>query len=130
MATHTGKEGILKIGANAVAEIVDFTITESAETVDDTCKGDDWRTKKLTFKSWNADAKARWVEDDTNGQDLLTVGASVTAGFYVMGEASGARYREGTALITERAVESALDGLVELSLSFEGTGELTDEVVT
>lgn len=129
MPTHTGKEGIIKVGANAVAEITDFTYTESAETVDDTAKGDDWRTKKLTFKSWAGDAKARWVEDDTNGQDVLTVGASVTLGFYPMGGGSGAGYREGTALITERQVTSDLEGIVELAISFEGSGELTGGTV-
>jgi hypothetical protein len=130
MGTHTGKEGILKVGANTVAEITEFSYSEEAETVDDTVKGDDWRTKKVTYKSWNGEVKARWVEDDTNGQDVLTVGASVTAGFYVMGGAAGARYREGTGLITTRQVTSDLDGIVDLALTIEGTGELTSGTVT
>lgn len=129
MPTHSGKEGILKVGANRVLELTDYSYTENAETVDDTVKGDDWRTKLVTFKSWAGDAKARWVEDDATGQDVLTVGASVTLGFYSMGDASAAVYREGTAIVTEVGVTSDLEGVVEISFSFEGNGELTKATV-
>ena len=42
MATHHGKEGVVKIGANSVAEIVDFNVDENAAVVDDSAKGDSW----------------------------------------------------------------------------------------
>jgi hypothetical protein len=54
----------------------------------------------------------------------------VTAGFYVMGDDSGARYKEGTAIITEREESSPLEGMLELSLTLEGTGALTEDTVT
>lgn len=129
MATYTGKEGVIKIGANDVAEVRNFTITESAETVDNTAKGDDWRKKKVTFKSWAGELDA-WVEDtDTTGQDVLVVGAEITLGFYPIGDASGAAYKSGSALITERQVKSELEGMVELAISVEGNGPLADGAV-
>ena len=128
--TYTGKEGVVKVGANAVAEIRDFTITETAETVDDTVKGDNWRSKKVTFKSWGGELVALVTDDDTAGQDLLTVGAEVTLGFYPMTDGTGAKYKTGLGIIAERQVKSELEGMVELSLTVEGNGALTDGTVS
>ena len=40
MATHHGKEGTIKIGSNTVAEIVSFSLDETANIVSDTSMGD------------------------------------------------------------------------------------------
>ena len=36
MATHTGSEGTVKVGANAVAEIRSFSLEESGEVIETT----------------------------------------------------------------------------------------------
>jgi hypothetical protein len=130
MATHTGNEGIVKVGANAVAEVRSFTVTETAETVDDTVKGDTYRTKKVTFKSWSGEIGALWDETDTDGQGALSVGAEVTLNLYPEGDSSGDTYLTGAAIITEREITSDLEGLVEASLTVEGNGALTEATVT
>jgi hypothetical protein len=129
MATHTGNEGVVKIGANTVAEVRSFTVTETAETVDDTVKGDTYRTKKVTFKSWTAEVGVLWDETDTSGQGAMTVGTEVTLNLYPEGDTSGDTYLTGQAIITEREITSDLDGLVEASLSCEGNGALTETTV-
>jgi len=129
MATHTGNEGVLKIGANNMAEIVSFAVTESAEVAEDTAKGDQWRTYKQTFKSWTAEVEAHFDETDTNGQVACAVGAAVTVGLYFGGEASGDLYHTGAAIITERNIESPEDGIVPIKLSLQGNGALTEDTV-
>jgi hypothetical protein len=130
MATHTGNEGIVKVGANAVAEVRSFTVTETAETVDDTVKGDTYRTKKVTFKSWSGEIGALWDATDTDGQGALSVGAEVTLNLYPEGDSSGDTYLTGAAIITEREITSDLEGLLEASLTVEGNGALTEATVT
>jgi predicted secreted protein len=129
MATHTGNEGIIKIGANTVAEIRSFTITETAETVDDTVKGDTYRSKKVTFKTWTAEMGALYDPSDTTGQALMDAGTEITPIFYFIGDQTGDTYKTGSCIITEVEIASDLDGLVELSISAEGNGALTEAVV-
>ena len=80
MATHAGKEGTVKIGANEIAEIRDWSITETGETVDDTKMGDATRTHIATVNSWEASVSSWWDETDTNGQGAMTAGASLRDG--------------------------------------------------
>ena len=44
MATHTGSEGTVKVGSDAIAEIRSFSIEESADTLETTTMGDTART--------------------------------------------------------------------------------------
>ena len=39
MANHTGSEGTIKVGANAVAELRSYSISEEAETIETTAMG-------------------------------------------------------------------------------------------
>jgi hypothetical protein len=129
MTTHIGKEGVLKIGANAMAEIKSFSITESAAVVDDTAKGDDWRTFKTTYKAWTGEVLVMWDATDTTGQGACAVGAEVAIGVYFAGEVSGEAYHTGSAIITERNIESPEDGIVPMKLTLQGTGALTESTV-
>ena len=36
MAVHKGSEGVVKIGANTVAEVVGFSVDETADTIEST----------------------------------------------------------------------------------------------
>ena len=42
MATYTGKNGAVYVGVNAVAEIKDWSLETTSETVSDTVMGDSW----------------------------------------------------------------------------------------
>ncbi len=65
MATHTGSEGTVKVGANAVAEIRSFSIDSTADTAEDTTMGDSYRTYKTTLKGWSGSLDCFWDETDT-----------------------------------------------------------------
>jgi hypothetical protein len=44
MATHTAANGVIKVGANAVAEVTGYSIEYNSDTVEDTVIGDSART--------------------------------------------------------------------------------------
>ena len=129
MATHTGSEGTVKVGSNAIAEIRSFSIEQSADTLEDTTMGNTARTYKSSLTSFTGSVDVLWDETDTSGQGALTIGASVTLNLYPEGDTSGDTYLAGTAIVTSRSVSSSFDGLVEMSIGVQGTGALTQTTV-
>jgi predicted secreted protein len=125
MATHTGSEGTVKVGASAIAEIRSYSIEETADTVEDTSMGDSYRTHKTTLKSFSGSVDVFWDETDTNGQTALTVGSEVTIAFYPEGSTTGDVYYTGTAIVTSKSVTGSFDGMVESTINVQGTGALT-----
>ena len=125
MATHTGSEGTVKVGSNAIAEIRSYSVEQTGDAVEDTTMGDSWRTHKATLKSWTASVDVFWDETDTTGQGALVVGAEVTLNLYPEGSTTGDVYFTGTGIITGVTVSASYDGMVESSISVQGTGALT-----
>jgi hypothetical protein len=124
MATHTGSEGTLKVGANTIGEIRSFSISESADTLEDTSMGDAARTYKPSLTTFTGSVDVFWDEADT-GQMAMTVGASVTFSAYPEGATAGDKYYTGTAIVTGLTINSSFDGMVEASITLQGTGALT-----
>ena len=129
MATHTGSEGTIKSGANAIAEVRSYTITETGDTVEDTVMGDAARTYKASLKTWTASVEVYWDETDTTGQGSFDVGSTVTLNVYPEGATSGDMYYTGSAIVTEKSVTASFDGMVEASFSLQGTGALSETTV-
>jgi hypothetical protein len=129
MATHTGSEGTVKVGVNAIAEIRSFSIEESADTLEDTTMGDTARTYKSSLTNYTGTIDVLWDETDTTGQGALTIGAPVTLNLYPEGDTSGDTYYTGAAIVTGRTINSSFDGLVEMSISVQGSGALTQTTV-
>ena len=129
MATHTGSEGTVKVGVNAIAEIRSFSIEESADTLEDTTMGDTARTYKPSLTTFTGTVDVLWDETDTTGQGALTIGAEVTLNLYPEGDASSDTYYTGAAIVTGRTINSSFDGLVEMSISVQGNGALSQTTV-
>ena len=129
MATHKGSEGTVKIGANAIAEIRTWTINETADTLEDTTMGDSARTYKPSLTSWDGSMDVYWDETDTNGQGAATIGAEITLNVYPEGATSGDSYYTGSAIVTGVSRTGSFDGMVEASLTFQGTGALSASTV-
>ena len=129
MATHKGSEGTVKVGSNAVAEIKSYSIEESADTLEDTAMGDTARTYKSSLTSFSGSLDVFWDETDTNGQGALTIGSEVTLNVYPEGDAAGDTYYTGTAIVTGVSRSASFDGLVDASVSVQGTGALTTTTV-
>lgn len=129
MATHTGSEGTVKSGANAIAEIRSYTISESGDTIEDTSMGDTSRTFKAGLKTFTASVECFWDETDTNGQGSFDVGSTVTLNVYPEGSSTGDMYYTGSAIVTGKTINGTFDGMVEASFTLQGTGALSETTV-
>jgi predicted secreted protein len=129
MATHAGSEGIVKVGANTVAEVRSYSIEESADTLENTSMGASARTYLSSLTTWSGSVDVFWDETDTTGQGALTVGSSITLNVYPEGEASGDTYYTGSCIVTGVSKSGSFDGMVEASISVQGTGALTSTTV-
>jgi hypothetical protein len=127
MATHTGSEGTVRVGANAIAEIRSYSVEETSDTAEDTSMGDSYRTFKTTLKGWSGSVDVFWDETDTNGQVALAPGAEVTVNFFPEGATAGQseRYYSGTAIVTGKTVTGSFDGMVESTITLQGNGSLS-----
>lgn len=130
MATHTGNEGVIQVGANSVAEVRSYSIEETSDTTEDTSMGDTTRTYKPTLRSWTASVDCWWDEEDTDGQVTLVPGTEVTITVAPEGTTSGDTTYSGDAIVTGKSINANLDGMVEASITLQGTGPLTEGTVT
>jgi predicted secreted protein len=129
MATHKGSEGIIKVGTNAVAEVKSYSLEETADTIEDTSMGDAARTYVASLTSFSASIECFWDETDTNGQVALSVGSSVSLVVFPEGDSSGDTKYTGTAIVTGFTKTGSFDGMVEASISVQGTGALATATV-
>lgn len=129
MATHIGRDGVIKLGSsggsNTVAELRSFSIEETGETVEDTVMTDTARTYLATLTSFTGSADVFWDESDTNGQVAMSVGTQVEVNFYPEGTTTGDTYYSGQAIVTGFTRSASFDGMVEASITLQGTGALT-----
>ena len=128
MATHKGSEGTVKVGSDAVAEIRSYSLEESADTLEDTSMGDSARTYKSSLTSFSGSVDVFWDETDT-AQNALSIGSEVTLNVYPEGDTAGDTYYTGTAIVTGVSRSASFDGLIEASVSVQGTGALTSTTV-
>lgn len=129
MANHKGSEGVVKVGSNTIAEVKNWQISEKSDVMEDTTMGDTAKTFQASLTEWEGSLSCFWDETDTNGQQAMTIGASITLNLYPEGATSGDTYYTGTALITSIERSANHDGMVESSFSFKGTGALTKTTV-
>lgn len=125
MATHLGKEGTVQVGSNSIAEIRSFSIDETVDTVEDTSMGDASKTYLASIKDFSGSVDVIYDETDTNGQVALAVGSTVTLNFAPEGAATGDVKLTGNAIVTSKSISSSFDGLVEASITVQGTNGLT-----
>jgi predicted secreted protein len=124
MATHTGSEGTVKVGTDTVGELRSFSLETTGATIESSNMGTTARTYKAGLTAWSGTASLFWDETDA-GQLALVLGTSVTIKVYPEGASTGDKYYSGSAIITAKSVSASFDGLVESSISFQGTGALT-----
>ena len=128
MATHTGSEGTVKIGSDQLAEVRSYTIESSGETIEDTTLGDSARTYKAGLTTFTASFEVFFDETDT-AQNAVDAGATITFSVYPEGDTAGDTYYTGSGIVTGRSITGSFDGMVEMALSVQGTGALTETTV-
>ena len=129
MANHKGSEGTVHVGSNAIFEIRSYSLEESCDTIEDSTMGDSARSYLASLTTFSGSVDVFWDETDTNGQVALSVGSSVTIKFYPEGSASGDTFYSGTAIVTGKTISASFDGMVEASISVQGTSAITTATV-
>jgi predicted secreted protein len=132
MATLTGNNGAVSINGIAVLAVRNFSIEMTADTIETTVMGTDVRTylSGLSSFSGSADVYFDASDYDTNEASFNPtaglVGASgVTGKFYVELDAASTNVDKaftGTIIVTGYTVNATMDGMVEGSISFQGSG--------
>ena len=128
MATHKGSEGTIKVGSNAVAELLSYSITENVDLIETTNITDAARLYSTGKTSWGGEISTNWDEGDT-AQSALTIGASVTLNIYPEGATSSDTYYTGTAIVTGLDKSADGEGLVTNNISVTGSGALSSALV-
>ena len=126
MANHHGSEGVVRVGANTVAEVTGFSFTATAEYAEDTNLSDlDKSYNVIAIRSWSGSVTAFWDETDTNGQVAMAPGANVSLVLAPEGVGAGATRYSGNALITEITRNVQRGAITEITFNFIGNGGLT-----
>ena len=124
MATHTGSEGVIKIGSTVLGELRSYTLENTSDTIEDTSMGDASRTYKVGLKGFSGSASLFFDELDA-GQILIVVGSEIAIKVFPEGASSGDKFYEGNAIVTGYNISASFDGMVEAEVTFTGTGILT-----
>lgn len=134
MAVLTGNNGTISIGAVPIAATRNFSVEMTSDTIETTTMGVDVRTyvKGLSSYSGSADIYFDDTVFDTNEAAFnptagLVGGTPINLKFYVAYGTDGAgtgndTVFNGSAIVTGFTVNSTMDGMVEASISFQGSG--------
>ncbi len=125
MAVFTGKAGVVQTASNNIAEVRSYSITESGDTTESTSMGDSAKTYEPTLTEFSGSIDLFFDDTDSSGQVSLTVGSEFTLNLGPEGTSTGAYKLSGTGIVTEKTITAAHDGLVEMTIGFQGDGALT-----
>ena len=138
MTTIVGNAGALKLNGNTVAELRNYSIELTSDTIETTNMGDATRqyVKGLSSYTGSADVYFDPVHfaatgasgNDIDGQIFGAIGGTgVAIALYPEGDVGTGtdKIMTGTVIITGYSIDGTFDGLIEASVSFQGTGALT-----
>jgi hypothetical protein len=124
MATHHGKEGVVKAGGTAVGELTAFTLETTGDVVEDTALSDATKSFLAGRTSFSGTLEMHFDETDSP-QTSLTAGSSIAFILLPEGDASGDRSFTGTGIVTGMSVNNSMDAIISRTVTFQGTGALT-----
>ena len=124
MANHTGQAGTVKLSSNAVGSVSGFSLDTTGDVIENSNLGSTARQYLAGRTSWSASVECHFDETDTNGQQALTVGSSVTLNLYPEGADSGDYYWSGTALVTGESHSVTLDDTIKSSFTAFAYGSI------
>jgi hypothetical protein len=129
MATHHGREGVVKLTTNTIAEVTGFSFDISMSMIDDTALTDSAKTFIPDQYTWTGTIECHWDETDTNGQaameTAILAGTSLTLNLYPEGASTGDRYFSGTAYLTSMGTNVSMGSTIKATYAFQGSGAIT-----
>ena len=124
MATHFGKEGVVKAGGTGIGELTSYTLETTADVVEDTQLSDATKSFVAGRTSFSGSLEMSYDETDSP-QQTLTAGTEIAFILGPEGDGSGDEIFTGSGIITGMSVNVTLDGITTRSVTFQGTGTLT-----
>lgn len=132
MATLTGNDGSVVVGSTTVAATRNFSIEMTADTIETSIMGTDVRTYVKGMSSFSGSADIYFdpsefdsAESTFNPTSGAVGDAAIAVKLYIKTDASNDQVFTGNIVVTGYTVNSSLDGMVEASISFQGTGAAT-----
>lgn len=143
MAILTGNNGVIKIDnqagtATAIAAVRNFTIEITRDTIETTHMGKDVRSYVAGLASFSGSADiyfdpAEYPTSSASGLVALnpTLGSVGDSPLTFEGFLNGSSNKfAGEIIVTGFTVNSSMDGMVEASISFQGSGDGSDVGIT
>ena len=124
MATHHGKEGVIKVGSDVAGEVTGFTLETTGDVVEDTQLSDAAKSFIAGRTSFSGSIDMNYDETDT-AQENLTVGSSVSFTVLPEGNTSGDQSFTGSGIVTSMGITNGMDAVVTRTVNFQGSGALT-----
>jgi len=125
---HHGKEGVIKTGSNVTGNVTGYTLETSADVVENTALGNAAKTFTAGRTSFSGSIDMNWDEGDTS-QEEMDCGSSLTFTLLPEGNTSGDISFSGAGIVTGMSVGVTLDGVTTRTVTFQGTGALTQGTV-
>jgi predicted secreted protein len=125
-----GNNGVVSFGGATVAEVRSYSIETTADTIETSVMGNDTRhyVKGMSTFSGNADVLWNASHWTTNGLNPNVSGVNevgrVPATITIYPAGTGLAW-SGSVVITGYTVSASYDGLIEASISFQGSGNIT-----
>lgn len=134
MASYVGNAGVVKIDDDAgvsqtVAEVRSYSIETSADTIEKTVMGQSTRQYVKGLATFSGSADVYW-----DPAHFTTVDANPTAGtvgatnkvvtLEIYPEGTGSKWA-GEVVVTGYTINGSFDGMIEASISFQGTGAIS-----
>jgi hypothetical protein len=126
-----GYDGSVTVAGNASAmgNAKAWSLDISQDTTDTTdLSSSGWKTSESTLKGWSGSITAIF---DASGADEADLQTAITGGAAInldlqLGDGTGSLDKySGSANITGQSVTNDVNGIVEATFTFEGTGALT-----
>ena len=128
-SAYTGESGSISYGGATVAAVRSFTVDNETQTIETTAMGSagNARTYLPGLTQWSGSMDVYQIDDDAEQTALLAAaqgGAEATLVLYPSGSGIGISLT-GQVVITGHSLTSSFDGMVEGSISFQGSGALS-----
>ena len=128
MATFKGNDGVVLIGTDVMAEVISFSVDETADVIEDTVMSDVAKTYKASFTDFTATVET-YFDDTDAAQQAVTAGDTVVLKLQMEGNTSSDHQLTGSAIVTSRSIGVSSDGINTATYSLQGTGGLTETTV-
>lgn len=128
MAAIVGNDGVLSLDGYTVAQLRSYSIDTTSDTIETTVMGNDSRTYVKGLSTYTGSADVYWqaahFANITNGNPTDGSVGDSTVAMIAYPQGTGGNWH-GNIIITGYSVSGSMDGLVEATISFQGSGALT-----